>query len=166
VLFKDSVYTAIGLSAAVLHPQLDFDTFLSSTLVQEVQKSQPGYNILRRRIAILISQWISVKISKENRALVYQIFQHLLNKSDPLNDYVVRVTAGRHFRDVADEWEFEPNAFMPFATEILGRVMDLVREVELTETKLALLNTISVIVERLQHQVTNALSEPYPNDES
>ncbi|KAI4793655.1 ARM repeat-containing protein, partial [Aureobasidium sp. EXF-8845] len=54
ILFKDSVYTAIGLAAAVLQQHLDFDSFLSNTIVVEVQKQKPGFNILRRRIAILL----------------------------------------------------------------------------------------------------------------
>ena len=48
VLYKDSIYAAIGLAAPVLRDHLDFDTFLASTLVAEVQLPSPGYNILRR----------------------------------------------------------------------------------------------------------------------
>lgn len=158
VLFKDSVYTAIGLAADILHDQVDFDSFLDNTLVAEVGKQKPGYNIIRRRIAIIISQWISIKIAKEKKPIVYQIFQHLLDPTDPLNDQVVRVTAGRKFKDVADEWEFHADNFLPYAPVMLERLMALVQEVELPETKMALLNTISIIVERLEHHIT-----PYAN---
>lgn len=101
----------------------------------------------------MLGQWVSIKISEENRPLVYQIFQHLLDRSDPLNDQVVRVTAGKHFRHVVDEWEFNPKAFLPFASPILTAIMALIEEVELTETKMALLNTISVVVERMEYLV-------------
>ncbi|KAH7066090.1 armadillo-type protein [Paraphoma chrysanthemicola] len=158
VLFKDSVYTAIGLAADILHDQVDFDSFLENTLVAEVSKQKPGYNIIRRRIAIIISQWIAIKIAKEKKSIVYQIFQHLMDRSDPLNDQVVRVTAGRKFKDVADEWEFHADNFLPYAPVTLDRLMALVQEVELPETKMALLNTISIIVERLEHNIT-----PYAN---
>ncbi|KAL6704681.1 hypothetical protein ACN47E_007963 [Coniothyrium glycines] len=158
ILFKDSVYTAIGLAADILHDQLDFDTFLENTLVPEVGKQKPGYNILRRRVAIIISQWIAIKIAEDKKPVVYQIYQHLLDKSDSLNDQVVRVTAGRKFKDVADEWEFKAANFLPYASGILDRLMALVQEVELPETKMALLSTISVIVERLEHHIT-----PYAN---
>ncbi|GAB7347398.1 hypothetical protein MBLNU459_g4324t1 [Dothideomycetes sp. NU459] len=153
VLFKDSVYTAIGLAAAVIHQHLDFNSFLSSTLVAEVQKQTPGYNILRRRIAILLGQWITIGVSDENRPLVYKIFQHLLDKSDTCNDQVVRVTAGRQFKAVVDDWEFSPERFLPYAEITMTRLMELVQEVELVEIKLALLNTISVLVERLEHHI-------------
>lgn len=153
ILFKDSVYTAIGLAAAVVHQELDFNAFLSSTLVAEVQKQAPGYNLLRRRIAILIGQWITIKVSDENKSLVYKIFQHLLDSGDTCNDQVVRVTAGRQFKNVVDDWEFSPEQFLPYADLTMTRLMQLIREVELTETKLALVNTISILVERLEHHV-------------
>ncbi|KAF2872849.1 armadillo-type protein [Massariosphaeria phaeospora] len=159
ILFKDSVYTAIGLAADVLLDQLDFDSFITNTLVAEAQKQKPGYNIIRRRIAIIISQWISIRIAKDKKPIVYQIYQHLLDKNDPLNDHVVRVTAGRRFREVADEWEFSADNFLPYAPTILDRLMALVQEVELPETKMGLLNTISSVVERLDHHII-----PYANN--
>ncbi|KAH0556736.1 hypothetical protein GP486_005475 [Trichoglossum hirsutum] len=154
ILFKDSVYTAIGLSAAVLNGRLDFDAFLTSTLVAEVQKKQPGYSILRRRIAILIGQWVAVKISSSNRVTVYQIFQYILDKDDSLNDLVVRVTAGKQFKNVIDDWDFEVDLFVPYLPGTLGRIMALVGEVDLTETKMALLSVVAVAVERLGHHVS------------
>ncbi|KAI4952770.1 hypothetical protein J4E91_003244 [Alternaria rosae] len=158
ILFKDSVYTAVGLAADILHDQLDFDTFLEKTLVVEAGKQAPGFNIIRRRIAIIISQWITIKMAKEKKPIVYQIFQHLLDKSDPMNDQVVRITAGRKFHAVADEWEFQADAFLPYSQLMLDRLMALVQEVELPETKMALLNTISLVVYRLEHHIT-----PYAN---
>ncbi|USP76368.1 hypothetical protein yc1106_03642 [Curvularia clavata] len=158
ILFKDSVYTAIGLAADILHDKVDFDAFLENTLVVEATKQTPGFNIIRRRIAIIISQWITIKMAQEKKPIVYQIFQHLLDKNDPLNDQVVRITAGRKFHAVADEWEFKADAFLPYSQIMLDRLMALVQEAELPETKMALLNTISLIVERMEHHIT-----PYAN---
>lgn len=159
ILLKDSIYAAIGLAAQVLDEKLDFGAFLASTLVPEVQIQQPGYNILRRRIAIVLGQWLPVKDGLD-RTLVYQIFQHLLNKDNGLNDQVVRVTAGRQFRHVVDPFEFNAELFIPHAPPILGSLMQLVEEVELGETKMALLDTISVIIVRMGHHVChNSLFE-------
>ena len=93
-------------------------------------------------------------MAKEKKPIVYQIFQHLLDKNDPLNDQVVRITAGRKFHAVADEWEFHADFFLPYSQVMLDRLMALVQEVELPETKMALLNTISLIVLRLEHHVS------------
>ena len=152
ILLKDSIYAAIGLSAPVLEHDLDFAAFLEKTLVPEVQNEQAGYNILRRRIAIVLGQWMLVKQGL-NRPLVYQIFQFLMDSSSPLNDEVVRVTAGRQLRNVIDPFEFTAEPFMPFAEPIIGRLLALIQEVELSETKLALLNTLSVMVVRMEGQV-------------
>ena len=86
--------------------------------------------------------------------MVYQIFQHLLNKDDKLNDVVVRVTAGRQLKNVVDPFEFTAESFIPYATGILGALMSLIEEVDLSETKMALLNTISVIVVKMEHYIS------------
>jgi hypothetical protein len=153
IFFKDSVYTAVGLSASVLSQHLDFDPFLTSTLVQEVQAQGEGYNILRRRIAILVGQWVTVKISVPVRPTVYEIFQFLLDPNNEGNDLVVRITAARNLRLVIDEWDFKRDDFMPYAAVVLQRLMGLIQEVEATETKMVVLTTISSMIERLEHEV-------------
>lgn len=153
-MLKDSIYTAIGTAAPVLdrYPELDFGHFLENTLVQEVQVSQPGYSVLRRRAAIMLGQWLPIREGL-NRPLAYQIFRHLLDRNDPLNDEVVRVTAGRQLKNVIDPFEFTAEAFLPYAPDIIDRTMGLVYEVDLPETKMALLNTINVIITKMEQQV-------------
>lgn len=146
------MYAAVGIAAPVLQEKLDFSTFLESTLVPEVQIQQPGYNIIRRRIAIILGQWLPVREGL-NRPLVYQIFQHLLDKGDYLNDQVVRVTSGRQLKNVIDPFEFLAEPFVPYAKTIFSRLMQLIEEVELSETKLALLNTVNVIIVKMEHHV-------------
>ena len=153
MFLKDSIYTAIGLAAPVLYEQLDFESFLNSTLVQEVQIQKPGYNILRRRAAIILGQWLPVKEGL-NRPLVYQIFQHLLDKNDHLNDQVVRVTAGRQLNNVVDPFEFSAEPFMPYAAPILHSLMTLIQELELPDTKIRLLSTVSTIVIKMERRIS------------
>jgi hypothetical protein len=157
---KDSLYSAIGLAAACLEKHLDFGNFLQSTLVPEVQIQDPGYNVLRRRIAIVLGQWVPVKSSELNRDSIYQIFQHLLNKQDPSNDLVVRITAGRQFKQILDCFEFSPEGFRPYAPSIFENLMALVQEVELSETKMGLLDTVRMAVTRMEDNV----SVPFPHE--
>ena len=70
----------------------------------------------------------------------------MLNKDDSLNDQVVR--------RAVNAWEYDAKEFMPFADDLLSRLMSLVDEVDLPETKINLLNTISVIVERMERHVS------------
>ncbi|RPB22907.1 ARM repeat-containing protein [Terfezia boudieri ATCC MYA-4762] len=155
ILFKDAVYTAIGLAAAVLQQDvnLDFDAFMTNTLVPEVQISQPWYNILRRRVAILIGQWVTVKISVGSRPTVYKIYQHLLEKSDPQNDLVVRLTAARSLKYAINDWDFNIEGFLPFADDMFEKLLGLMDEVETTETKMAILNVIGKMINRLDEKV-------------
>lgn len=132
---------------------MDFNAFLESTLVPEVQIQEQGYNLLRRRIAIVLGQWFPVKLEQLNKNAIYQIFQYLLSKQDSLNDLVVRITAGRQLRHVLDPYEFSPTEFMPYAPSILQNLMGLIQEVELSESKMALLDTVCAIVIKMEHHV-------------
>ncbi|KAL4939846.1 hypothetical protein BDV06DRAFT_197914 [Aspergillus oleicola] len=153
VLLKDSLYSAIGLAAACLEKHLDFSNFLQTTLVPEIQIQEQGYNVLRRRIAILLGQWVPVKSSELNKDFIYQIFQHLLNNQDPLNDLVVRITAGRQLKPVLDIFEFTPEGFKPYAPTIFENLMALVQEVESSETKMGLLDTIRLAVTKMEDNI-------------
>ena len=158
VLLKDSLYSAIGIAAACLDDVFDFNSFLRNTLVPEVQISSPHYNLLRRRTAILLAQWVPIKPEDIDRVAVYQVYNHLMVKEDNLNDHVVRVTAGRQFRLILEPFEFKYEDFAPFATPILSSVMTLTSETELSETKMALLETVRVAVTKLEGHI-----EPYAN---
>ena len=159
IFLKDSLYSAVGTAAACLEDKLDFNTFLQSTLVPEVQIDKPDYNLLRRRIAILLGQWVPIKPDTLDRRAVYQIFTHLLSKDDGINDSVVRVTAGRQLRLVLEPFEFSYTDFAPYATPILRSLMTLIQETELSETKMALLETVRVAVTKLEGHV-----EAYTDD--
>ena len=150
---KDALYSAIGLAVASIEQHLDFNAFVDSTLVTEVQIQEQGYNILRRRISIVIGQWVPVKTKDLNMTPIYQIFHHLLNKQDPLNDIVVRVTAARQLKHVLDPFGFSPEEFMPYAPSILQNLMSLIEEAELVETKMGLLETIRVAVIKMEGHV-------------
>ncbi|KAF7513857.1 hypothetical protein GJ744_006471 [Endocarpon pusillum] len=157
VFLKDSLYTAVGLAAPVLNDKFDFNDFLKSTLLPESQLSRPQYNLLRRRIAILLGQWTPVIPETMNKPVVYQVFARLL-RVDELNDQVVRVTAGRQLRPVLEPFEFAYDEFAPYATTIFQSLMVLIRETELVETKMALLETVRVAVHKMEAHV-----EPFSN---
>ncbi|KAK6496883.1 hypothetical protein TWF481_001865 [Arthrobotrys musiformis] len=153
VLLKDSVYNAVGLVPAILEPHLDFNIFLQNVLANEVQVTQPDYRILRHRIPILIGQWVFVNIDVQHRSTIYRITQHLLNKSDPLNDLCVRITAAKSLKSSIDEWQFDISSFLPFVDDIFDKLMLLIDEVEETTTKMSLVDVIGLIAERMSHNV-------------
>ncbi|KAI5467452.1 armadillo-type protein [Mariannaea sp. PMI_226] len=151
---KEAVYTAMGLAAAHVFNVFDFDAILSSTIVSDAQQQGGLYKVLRRRIAILVSAWAPVKLTDVSRPLVYQVFQHFLNPDDQTNDIVVRITAARQLRWVADELDFSIEGFLPYASNILTQLIDLIQNVDVDEAKLAILESIRIIVTRMESQVS------------
>jgi hypothetical protein len=154
ILTKEAVYTAMGSAVNTVYEVFDFDSFLASTLVKDAQLQAPLAKLLRRRIAILLSQWVPVKISDASRPLVFDIFRHLMNQGDPINDEVVRITAARQLKPIADEFEFRAEFFLPYATDIFTQLIGLLKSVEVDETKLAILETLRSFVNRMDTQVS------------
>lgn len=152
-LQKEAILSAVGIAAAMLHGRFDFDGFLKDTIVPELQSQGEFANVVRRRIAITLAQWANVDISPESRTLIYQIFEHLLDTSVPANDLAVRVSAVKQLHEVTNVWNFRPDDFSKFATPILGRLISMISEVQLPESKMALLQTLSDIVENMDLRV-------------
>lgn len=150
---KDAVYTAMGLSAVHILNQVDFNQFLASTLVPDAQQTGPFAKVVRRRIAILLGQWVFSNATTETRSLVYQLFRHFLNSSDEHNDLVVRISTARHLQSVLDDIDFNAEAFAPHAQHILQEVANLTQQVESDETRLMLLETLRLAVTRLERHV-------------
>jgi hypothetical protein len=115
---------------------------------------QSEYKIIRRRIAILVGEWSPIEEWKECLPIYFQIFQFLLNRDDPLNDQVVRVAAGRQLNNAVNSYGATAEALKPYVNDIIKQLINLIEEVELTETKTMLLNTMSVIVERMEELVS------------
>ncbi|PTD12380.1 Importin-11 [Fusarium culmorum] len=151
---KEAVYTAMGLAAAHVHHVFDFDAVLASTIVNDARLQGGLCKVLRRRIAILVSQWAPVKLDDSSRPIVYQIYRHFLNPDDETNDVVVRITAARQLRWIADELDFNVDAFLPYTSDVLSQLINLVQNVDVDETKLAILESIRILVTRMEEQVS------------
>ncbi|KAH6681082.1 armadillo-type protein, partial [Plectosphaerella plurivora] len=150
---KDAVYTAMGLAAMHLNNMIDFNAFLASTLVPDAQQNNPLAKVLRRRVAILLGQWVFEAVTNESRATVYQMFRHFLNPADEQNDLVVQLTAARNLQAIVDELDFNVDLFAPHAADILQGLTRLAREVTNDETRLMILETIRLVVSRLDTHV-------------
>ncbi|KAK0731359.1 armadillo-type protein [Lasiosphaeris hirsuta] len=153
IVTKEAAYCALGCAAPIVQEAFDFDRFLNATLVKDVQIKDSMAKLLRRRISILLSQWIPIRISQPGRLVVYDIFRHLLQANNPHNDEVVRITAARQFKWIADDFEFVGEAFVPYAADFFNLLISLLQEVENDETKLAILETVRVIVNRMDSHI-------------
>ncbi|CAJ2500298.1 Uu.00g031510.m01.CDS01, partial [Anthostomella pinea] len=154
VVTKEAVYTAMGLAAPIVEQEFDFEAVLESTIVSDAQQTVTLCQVLRRRIAILLSEWATVKSTVEFRQMTYEIFRHFLNPNDPSNDIVVRITAARQLKAVVDEFGFDGEQFLPFAPDILTELISLLKMVEVDETKLAILETTRSLIQRMETHVS------------
>ena len=106
---------------------------------------------------MVIKSWISVNISKQVRPLVYEALLNLSYDSDP----VVRLTSIICLRQCIDDFDFELEDFMPFVNATISNCLKLIDQYEEFESKLYMLNTISVLVLRLEEKVFLICSSYY-----
>ncbi|OTB05591.1 hypothetical protein M426DRAFT_319582 [Hypoxylon sp. CI-4A] len=155
IVAKEAVYTAMGLSAPLVSEEFDFTSVLKTTVVADAQRTGPLCQVLRRRIAILLSQWVPVKVTDETRPLIYEIYRHFLNPNDQCNDIVVRLTTARQLKIVCDEYSFRGELFLPYASDMLTSLINILPEVEVDETKLAILESLRSLIQRMETHITS-----------
>ncbi|KAF9204782.1 hypothetical protein BGZ49_004879 [Haplosporangium sp. Z 27] len=151
LFLKDSIYCAIGLGSHDLYGAINFESWLGGQLSQEVQNPDPSYRIIRRRIAWMIGKWVSVNVSKDARPIVYTIMLHLLRPEEHL---AVRIAAAQNLRACIDDWDFEPATFAPFLGQTVQGLRLVIGEVEEPDSKMRILNCMSVIVERMDEHIS------------
>ncbi|KAK9465312.1 armadillo-type protein [Lipomyces arxii] len=151
LLTKDTIYCGFSIGCNALFEDISFDEVLTNIFAVQVltvgADAPPMYRIIIRRIALIISNWITVSCAADKRPLVYEILARELDPSLPLNDTVVQLTATSALKCAVDEWDFKLDLFVPYLELFLVRLIDMIPKVEMIETKLALLQVISVIME-------------------
>lgn len=131
---------------------IDFEELVTSRLKYDITNTNPIYRVIRRRVAILIGQWVDVKYDKTKRSQLYEVLQYLM-REDPGNDLVIRITAAENLRICIDEWDFVVADYLPYLPEHVALITQLLESVSLTETKLKLVNLLGVIVERMDRHM-------------
>jgi hypothetical protein len=149
-LVKDSVYNTVGLTANALHDHIDFDTWLTRVLSTEALAHAPSWQIVHRAVLQMIGYWVSVKIAPSNRPLVYQV---MLQSMQSDRDLVVRLAAVANLQACIDEWDFQPKSFESFLRPALMAFGQLLSDVEEFNTKMMVLNCMSVIIERMEMEI-------------
>ncbi|KAK9479891.1 armadillo-type protein [Lipomyces japonicus] len=151
ILAKDAVYCAFSVGANALFDDVKFDSIFTKIFEREVMDSNlsiyPMQRIILRRIAHIISNWVSVNCGPSIRKNIYEVLVKLTDSSDQINDLVVQLSAAAALRCAVDEWDFKFKVFLPFLKLFLDRFLQLMGQVQMIETKLSLLQVISVIVE-------------------
>ncbi|KAK9506660.1 hypothetical protein O3M35_008554 [Rhynocoris fuscipes] len=155
ILNKDAVYNAVGIAAFDLYDEVNFDEWLTTTLVNELRIPGSNYRIIRRRVAWLIGCWTGVKLSSDLHPIIYEAMIPLLKSSE---DMVVRLTAANTIRIVVDVFEFNIDSFLKYLEPTFTLLFDLLKESQECDTKMKVLSVLSFIVERVGVAI-----EPYYN---
>lgn len=145
VLRKDAVYNAVGLAKYNMYEGVDFDQWFMNVLTQELKIKHNNYRILRRRVVWLMGQWSRIKLACELRPALYECCLSLLDEQE---DIAVRLTASTAFRSVVDDPDFNPDQFQPYVEPTFIRLLDLLKASNECETKMQVLNVITLMLER------------------
>jgi len=146
ILQKDAIYAAVGHAAFDLYDEVDFDSWLTSSLGQELNIKGSNYRIIRRRVCWLLGQWSGVKLSPGLRPTLYQLLLPLLAQEE---DLVVRLAAAKSLKVVIDDFEFCIDELEPYLEQVFSLLFHILKEVNECDTKLNVLNVLSYFIERV-----------------
>ncbi|GFN82406.1 importin-11 [Plakobranchus ocellatus] len=174
VLRKDAAYNAVGLVSFDLFDEIDFDSWFTSHLLQELKVKHKSYRVIRRRVIWLMGQWVGVKMSLSLRPALYQAVLELL---DPNEDLAVSKSTLRSagtclslvhapppapwpFRGPktltnapVDDFEFNTEQFLPYIESLFSLLFHLLKEVRECDTKMHVLHVLSFVIERVGSKI-------------
>jgi hypothetical protein len=138
VLLKDASYNCGSIAAWELVSHVDFDIWFTQTLLPEIKSQdtlerRPCHILIKRRILILISNWVNIKLSSANRIQVYELICACLQSSENL---VIRLQATLTLKAVMDDIHFEKENYLPYLNYHFGLLCQLLKEVEDCDTKI------------------------------
>ncbi|KAM3216974.1 importin-11 isoform X1 [Capsicum annuum] len=152
LLLKDAAYGAAAYIYYELSNYLSFKDWFNGALSLELTNDHPNMRIIHRKVALILGQWVS-EIKDDTRRAVYCALIRLLQD----NDLCVRLTACRSLYFHIEDATFNENEFLdllPVCWDLCFKVVDEVQEFD---SKVQVLNTISVLIARVT-EVT-----PYAN---
>ena len=144
------MYCAIGANAHDLYDYLSFEDWFKNKLINEVQTKSENYHILRRRISIVIGQWTTIKPCPHIHGDIYKV---LLTLIAPTEDLAVRITSVVQLKCIIDDWDFNVDEFIVFFEPTVDLFVQLMSDSDDFDSKMKVLNCLSVIVERLENKV-------------
>ncbi|CAH1959457.1 unnamed protein product [Acanthoscelides obtectus] len=146
ILKKDAIYNAVGLCAFDLYEEVDFDQWFTTTLLQELKIKDSNYRVIRRRVIILMGRWTGIKLSNDLRPLLYECINNLLS---PEEDLAIRLAAASTMRHAIDDFDFDSTQFKNYMLDAFNLLFSLLREVNECETKMQVLNVMTLLLERM-----------------
>lgn len=149
ILIKDSIFCTFQLSADSIADKVNFDQLLQQVFIPEGLRNDMIENkIIKRRMCLIISSWVTVNCSRESRVDIYKLLINFMQPDNKINDKVVKLTAVQTLRTVINDWDFNKQDFQPFLKEFVVLCIGMLKEMGYTESKLYILDSLSALVER------------------
>jgi hypothetical protein len=157
ILVVDAALSAFELGAPVFSETVKFDHMLVDVFIPKIMATNhESYRIIRRRITLVISEWVGIGCSLATRVEIYKFLMTLLDKNDHRNDVVVQLYALQALRYTIDDWDFRPEAFEPYVDTTFCQIFELLTtQLKYLEAKLAVLQVLAIIVEQLRAKVSS-----------
>lgn len=154
-LDRDAVMAAFQLSSVTIADQCDFDHMFSHFFLP-VASAAPAESapIIRRRLCLIICDWVSVKCTRETRLQIYELLANLLDPSSS-NELVVKLTACETLRHMLEDWEFRRADFKEFLDSTIEGLISLLHLLHTTESKMFLLKILALCIERNESCVSD-----------
>lgn len=157
ILTKDSILCTFQLSADSIADKVNFDQLLEQVFIPEGLRDDRIENkIIKRRICLIISTWVSVDYSRQSRVEIYKLLATFLQPDKKINDKVIKLTTVQCLRFVINDWDFVKQDFHPYLTEFVSLFISLLQSVAYTESKLYILDTLAILIERCNPLIDEA----------
>ncbi|XAR68794.1 hypothetical protein NMG60_11000162 [Bertholletia excelsa] len=141
LLLKDAAYGAAAYVYYELSNYLSFKEWFSGALSLELTNDHPNMRIIHRKVALILGQWVS-EIKDDMRRAVYCALIKLLQDSD----LCVRLAASRSLCFLIEDANFSENDFSDLLPICWDSCFKLVEEVQEFDSKVQVLNTISILI--------------------
>lgn len=154
VLVQDAILCTFQLSADSIADKVDFNALLKDVFIpMALRNTSSDDKIIKRRICLVISDWVKINCSNESRVEIYKLLNVFLSSGNTAgenvnNDVVVKLSSIQCLLIIVDDWDFNKKDFEPFLGQFIANLIGILQQMNLTESKLYILNTLAVLIER------------------
>ncbi|CAN6439546.1 unnamed protein product [Victoria cruziana] len=148
LLLKEAAYGSAGYTYYELSKYLNFKAWYEGALAHELSNNHPNQRIIHRKVAWILGKWVS-EVKDGLRKPVWYALMNLLQG----NDLAVKLAAVRALYSLIEDdnfYELDPSDCFPIGWNLCFKLFE---DVQMFESKVAVLNLISLIIERLGDRV-------------
>lgn len=153
LLLKEAAYGAAAYVYYELSNYLSFKDWFNGALSLELSNDHPIMRIIHRKVALILGQWVS-EIKNDTKRAVYCALIRLLQDKD----LSVRLAACRSLCLHVEDANFSEQDFSDLLPVCWGSCFNLVKEVQEFDSKVQVLNLISVLLGHVNEVI------PYANN--